>query len=40
MLNQIQQGQRNEVKIHENDFPEEKEVDGKLNLEQLQKKLR
>src|SRR5205085_9693553 len=30
MLNRIQHGSRNEVKIHENDFPEEKEVDGKL----------
>jgi uncharacterized protein YacL len=30
MLNRIQHGMRNEVKIHENDFPEEKEVDAKL----------
>ncbi len=30
MLNRIQQGTRNEVKIHESDFPEEAEVDGKL----------
>jgi uncharacterized protein YacL len=30
MLNRIQHGNRNEVKIHENDFPEEKEVDAKL----------
>lgn len=30
MLNQIRSTARNEVKIHENDFPEEKEVDGKL----------
>ena len=30
MLNRIQHGSRNEVKIHENDFPEEKEVDAKL----------
>ncbi len=30
MLNRIQQGKRNEVKIHEGDFPEEKEVDAKL----------
>ncbi len=30
MLNQIQRGARNEVKIHESDFPEEKEVDAKL----------
>lgn len=30
MLNQIQRGTRNEVKIHESDFPEEKEVDAKL----------
>lgn len=30
MLNRIQQGNRIEVKIHESDFPEEKEVDGKL----------
>lgn len=30
MLNQIRQNTRNEVKIHENEFPEEKEVDAKL----------
>lgn len=30
MLNRIQQNNRNEIKIHEGDFPEEKEVDGKL----------
>ncbi len=30
MLNRIQHGTRNEMKIHEGDFPEEKEVDGKL----------
>lgn len=30
MLNRIQKNKRNEVKIHEGDFPEEKEVDGKL----------
>ena len=30
MLNRIQEGKRNEVKIHEGDFPEEAEVDGKL----------
>ena len=30
MLNRIQHGTRNEVKIHEGDFPEEKEVDAKL----------
>lgn len=31
MLNRIQRNQRNEVKIHEGDFPEEKEVDAKLS---------
>jgi uncharacterized protein YacL len=30
MLNRIQRNPRNEVKIHDGDFPEEKEVDGKL----------
>jgi uncharacterized protein YacL len=30
MLQRIQKNQRNEVKIHEGDFPEEKEVDTKL----------
>jgi uncharacterized protein YacL len=30
MLNRIQHNTRNEVKIHESDFPEEKEVDAKL----------
>jgi uncharacterized protein YacL len=30
VLSRIQQNQRNEVKIHEGDFPEEKEVDAKL----------
>ena len=30
MLNRIQHGARHEVKIHESDFPEEKEVDAKL----------
>jgi uncharacterized protein YacL len=30
MLNRLQHELRVEVKIHENDFPEEKEVDGKL----------
>lgn len=30
VLSRIQQNTRNEVKIHEGDFPEEKEVDGKL----------
>ncbi len=30
MLNRIQHNPRNEVKIHEGDFPEEKEVDAKL----------
>ena len=30
MLNRIQRNNRNEVKIHDGDFPEEKEVDGKL----------
>jgi uncharacterized protein YacL len=30
MLNRIQQNTRNEVKIHDGDFPEEKEVDAKL----------
>jgi len=30
MLNRIQQNNRNEIKIHEGDFPEEKEVDAKL----------
>ena len=30
MLNRIQRNTRNEVKIHEGDFPEEKEVDAKL----------
>jgi uncharacterized protein YacL len=30
MLNRIQHNTRNEVKIHESDFPEEKEVDTKL----------
>jgi len=30
MLNRIQRNTRNEVKIHESDFPEEKEVDSKL----------
>jgi len=32
MLNRIQRNTRNEVKIHEGDFPEEKEVDTKLVL--------
>jgi len=30
ILNRIQHGQRNEVKIHDGDFPEEREVDAKL----------
>jgi uncharacterized protein YacL len=30
ILNRIQKNPRNEVKIHEGDFPEEPEVDGKL----------
>ena len=30
MLNRLQQNTRNEIKIHEGDFPEEKEVDAKL----------
>lgn len=30
MLNRIQRNTKNEVKIHEGDFPEEKEVDAKL----------
>jgi len=30
MLNRIQRNTRNEVRIHEGDFPEEKEVDTKL----------
>ncbi|MBA4149439.1 MAG: TRAM domain-containing protein [Verrucomicrobia bacterium] len=30
MLNRIQQNNRNEIKIHEGDFPEEQEVDAKL----------
>jgi len=30
MLNRIQRNPRNEVKIHDGDFPEEKEVDAKL----------
>jgi uncharacterized protein YacL len=30
MLNRLQRNQRNEVKIHDGDFPEEKEVDSKL----------
>lgn len=30
MLNRIQKNPRNEVKIHDGDFPDEKEVDGKL----------
>jgi uncharacterized protein YacL len=30
MLNRIQRNTRNEVRIHEGDFPEEKEVDAKL----------
>ena len=30
MLNRIQRNTRNEVKIHEGDFPDEKEVDSKL----------
>jgi uncharacterized protein YacL len=30
MLQRIQKNQRNEVKIHDGDFPEEKEVDAKL----------
>jgi uncharacterized protein YacL len=30
MLNRIQRNSRNEVKIHEGDFPEEKDVDAKL----------
>ena len=30
VLSRIQQNKRNEVKIHEGDFPEEKEVDAKL----------
>jgi uncharacterized protein YacL len=30
MLNRIQQNTRNEIKIHDGDFPDEKEVDSKL----------
>ena len=30
MLSRVQQNQRNEVKIHDGDFPEETEVDAKL----------
>src|SRR6185295_13892442 len=30
MLNRLQRNPLNEIKIHEADFPEEKEVDGKL----------
>jgi uncharacterized protein YacL len=30
MLNRLQRNPRNEVKIHDGDFPEEKEVDAKL----------
>lgn len=30
MLSRIQRNQRNEVRIHDGDFPEEKEVDAKL----------
>src|SRR5512137_233811 len=30
MLNRIQRNQRNEVRIHDGDFPDEKEVDAKL----------
>ena len=30
MLNRIQRNQKNEVRIHDGDFPEEKEVDAKL----------
>src|SRR5690606_34983257 len=30
MLNRIQHNSRNEVKIHDGDFPEEKDVDAKL----------
>ena len=30
MLHRLQQNQRNEVKIHDGDFPDEPEVDGKL----------
>src|SRR6266567_2678966 len=30
MLNRIQRNPRNEVKIHDGDFPDEKDVDGKL----------
>jgi len=30
MLNRIQRNTRNEVRIHDGDFPEEKEVDTKL----------
>ena len=30
MLNRLQRNQRNEVKIHDGDFPDEKEVDAKL----------
>jgi uncharacterized protein YacL len=30
MLNRLQHNQRNEVKIHDGDFPDEKEVDAKL----------
>jgi uncharacterized protein YacL len=30
MLNRLQQNKRNELKIHEGDFPDEKEVDAKL----------
>src|SRR5207247_5440632 len=30
MLNRIQRDARHEVKIHESDFPDEKEVDSKL----------
>jgi uncharacterized protein YacL len=30
MLNRIQQNKKNEIKIHDGDFPEEKEVDAKL----------
>src|SRR3954470_18846349 len=32
MLNRLQKQQRNEIKIHEADFPEEREVDSKLVL--------
>src|SRR5258708_22467050 len=31
MLNRIQKNPKNEVKLHDGDFPEEKEVDAKLD---------